>query len=198
MAFALLTESPLSVSFYYRFVKALLWTIAVQAEINHSAPCCRSYSWYAALWWVCNARKSALWRTGGYSFPAIDLANLCTSCFLQNRYFFLKWQLGVHLAYIQVGAGVRRWTARRIARLLRPAMPWLSPSGDPLCHFRELCDHFGTYRADILSVVPAAEFVRKNEFLVVLPEEIAEVEDTSNLCHRRNFEMEFTSHYVDM
>ena len=37
-----------------------------------------------------------------------------------------------------------------------------------LCHFREPCDHFGTYRAEILSVLPAAEFVRKNELLVVL------------------------------
>lgn len=37
-----------------------------------------------------------------------------------------------------------------------------------------------------------------NNIHFVLPEEIAEVEDTSHLCHRRNFEMEFTSHYVDM
>lgn len=37
-----------------------------------------------------------------------------------------------------------------------------------------------------------------NNVHFVLPEEIAETEDTSNLCHKRNFELEFTSHYIDM
>ena len=37
-----------------------------------------------------------------------------------------------------------------------------------------------------------------NNIHFVLPEEIAETEDTSNLCHERNFELEFTSHYIDM
>ncbi len=37
-----------------------------------------------------------------------------------------------------------------------------------LCHFRELCDHFGAYRADILSVLPTSEVVREDELLFVL------------------------------
>lgn len=32
----------------------------------------------------------------------------------------------------------------------------------------------------------------------VLPEEIAETLDKSSLCHERKFELEFTSHYIDM
>lgn len=37
-----------------------------------------------------------------------------------------------------------------------------------------------------------------NNIHFVLPEEIAETEDTSSLCHERKFELEFTSHYIDM
>lgn len=32
----------------------------------------------------------------------------------------------------------------------------------------------------------------------VLPEEIAETDDTSNICSRRTFDIETTSHYVDL
>lgn len=32
----------------------------------------------------------------------------------------------------------------------------------------------------------------------VLPEEIAETEDTSNICSQRTFDIETTSHYVDL
>ena len=37
-----------------------------------------------------------------------------------------------------------------------------------------------------------------NNIHFILPEEIAETCDTSSLCHKRNFELEFTSHYIDM
>ena len=32
----------------------------------------------------------------------------------------------------------------------------------------------------------------------VLPEEIAETQDKSNVCSRRTFELETTSHYIDL